>query len=543
MLKTLKAKVALYLAVGLTVVLALFTLFVVRQQRQDLRDTAIAHVAQLSDAVIRSTHFMMLQNQPYSVHRIIADVAQDRNIDRIRIFSKKGEVIDSTLPAEIGLTLDPKADGCISCHETAKPRERIGESDRVRIFSTEDGRRMVGTMQVLRNEPSCQSESCHDDDSRQPVLGVVDIVYSLDEIDRSINASAARMAGLSLAFVLLAAGCVSLLVHRLVYAPLIDLEAGAKRLAAGDLDQAIPVRSGDEFGQVAGSFNAMTAALRESQSRLREAARTLEQKVEERTLQLRAAEAEANQREKLAAVGLLASGVAHEINNPLTGVLTFSHLIREKMPDGSADAEDMDLVIRETKRCASIVRRLLDFARQKAPEMRATDLNPVIEEVARLVERSARLQGTAIEIDLDPGLPRVWIDENQVKQVVMNMLVNAQHATEGGGRIEVRTRRAPEPVAPEPGDDPIDMVEISIVDTGCGIPEADLQRIFDPFFTSKGVGKGTGLGLSVSHGIVRAHGGTIQVASEVGRGTAFRVFLPIHAAGAAQPAAPASTDA
>ncbi|MGZ9064804.1 MAG: sensor histidine kinase, partial [Burkholderiales bacterium] len=274
--------------------------------------------------------------------------------------------------------------------------------------------------------------------------------------------------------------------------------------------------------------NSMTAALRESRTELREAARTLEQKVEERTGQLRAAEAESLQREKLAAVGLLAAGIAHELNNPLTGVLTFSHLMREKLPEGSPDAEDMDLVIRETKRCASIIRRLLDFARQKAPEKKFADLNKVIEDTARFIERPAHLRDTEFGMDLAPDLPKVWIDENQVKQVIMNILVNAQHATEAGGRITVSSRVCPEPLAPEPGASPVPMVEVAIADTGCGIAEKDLQRIFDPFFTSKEVGKGTGLGLSVSHGIVKAHGGLIKVESTVGKGSTFRVYLPIQ---------------
>jgi two-component system NtrC family sensor kinase len=498
---------------------------------------------QLSDAIIRSTNFMMLQNQPYYVHRIIADVARDKDIDRVRIFSKNGTVIDSTFAPEVGLVVDRKAEGCISCHQTEPPRERFGDSDRARIFSAANGKRMVGVMQVIRNEPSCERAGCHAHVSQQPVLGVVDIVYSLETIDQKIRSSAMRIAEFSLAFVLLAATCVGVLVHRLVYLPLRDLETGARRLASGNLDEAIPVRSTDEFGQVAGSFNIMTTALRESQLQLREAASTLEQKVKERTLQLRAAEAEAAQREKLAAVGLLASGVAHEINNPLTGVLTFSHLLRQKMPDGSAEAEDMDLVIRETKRCASIIRRLLDFARRKTPEMKFTDLNAMIQDVVRFIDRAAHLHDTAIEIDLDPGLPCVWVDEDQMKQVVMNMLVNAQHATERGGSITVRSRLCSAPEGPERGAEPADMVEISIIDTGCGIPEQDLQRIFDPFFTSKGVGKGTGLGLSVSHGIVEAHGGTIKVESTVGKGSAFRVYLPIAASPQAKPPAAAGGDA
>ena len=171
--------------------------------------------------------------------------------------------------------------------------------------------------------------------------------------------------------------------------------------------------------------------------------------------------------------------------------------------------------------------------------MKYNDLNRIVDETARFIERPAHLQDTDITLDLDPALPRAWIDEDQVKQVVMNMLVNAQHATESGGSITVRTRRCPEPLAPEAGSPAVPMVEVAIEDTGCGIPQSNLQRIFDPFFTSKDVGKGTGLGLSVSHGIVKAHGGMISVESEVGKGTTFHVFLPIApAGGAAETAGP-----
>jgi two-component system NtrC family sensor kinase len=526
--RTLKAKVALYLALCLTAALVLFTVLVVRHERDELLGAAVDQLNQLSEVIIRSTRFAMLENRLEYVHKIIEDIAADDAISRIRIISKEGIIVDSTHAAEVGSFVDRRAEGCLSCHQSDAPRQRIGNNDRARIFSTADGQRMLATMQVIRNEPSCYNAACHVHLPHQSVLGVVDIVYPLDEIDATIRSSAARIAGYSLGFVLIASLCVGFLVHRLVYRPLRDLETGAKKLAAGNLDEPIPVRSVDEFGQLAGSFNAMTAALRDTQNKLRESARTLEQKVEDRTRQLRVAEAESVQREKLAAVGLLASGIAHELNNPLTGVLTFSYLIRDKLPPGSPDAEDMDLVIRETKRCASIIRRLLDFARQKAPEKKFTDLNKVIEETARFIERPAHLNDIIITMELAQDLPQLWIDENQIKQVVLNVLVNAQQATEGGGSITVRTRVCPEPVAPEPGAAAVRMVEIAVIDTGCGIPAKDLQRIFDPFFTSKEVGKGTGLGLSVSHGIVKAHGGTIKVESAVGEGSTFCIYLPIQ---------------
>jgi two-component system, NtrC family, sensor kinase len=322
-----------------------------------------------------------------------------------------------------------------------------------------------------------------------------------------------------LGFVVVASMLVGFIVHDLVYLPLRDLESGAQRLSAGNLDEPIPMRSSDEFGRLATLFNSMTDALRNSRAQLREWGRTLEQKVETRTKELRSAQAETMRGEKLASVGLLASGVAHELNNPLTGILTFSHLVRQKMADKSPDAEDLDLVIRETKRCAAIIKRLLDFAREKLPEKQFADLNRIVEDTVRIVESPAHLRNIEIVLDLDRDLPLIWIDGDQIKQVIMNMLVNAQHAVEEKGSITLSTRRAPQNGEP--------MVVISIVDTGCGIPEENLRRIFDPFFTSKNVGKGTGLGLSVSHGIVEAHGGRIEVESKVGEGSTFRVFLPL----------------
>jgi two-component system NtrC family sensor kinase len=313
----------------------------------------------------------------------------------------------------------------------------------------------------------------------------------------------------------------------LIYLPLKDLEAGATRIAFGNLDHAIPVRSEDEFGRVAGSFNHMTTALNESRSEMQEMLQTLELKVAERTKELLAARAEVAQGEKLASIGVLASGIAHELNNPLTGVLTFTSLMRKKAQDGSEDAEDLDLVIRETKRCASIIRRLLDFAREKVPVKGFFNLNQVIQDTVHFVERPASLQQVEITTNLDPGLPQVWGDADLLKQVVMNLLVNAQQAIEGRGTILVESRPYVAAESAKSGVEPLPMVEIAVTDTGCGIPQANLQRIFDPFFTSKEVGKGTGLGLSVSYGIVKAHGGKINVESVVGAGTTFRILLPI----------------
>ncbi len=522
--KTIKFKVVLYLAIALSAAMLVFTALIAWFLHNEILSTVSDHVTELSEVIVRSTRFAMLQNDPSYVNQIIHDVASQEGIDRVSVVSNEGRIIFSTYPPEIGQTVDRNAEACTSnCLQSEQPLEQLPRSQRTWTFKSPNGQSQLGSMEVIRNEPSCYNAACHHHSKGTPVLGVLNIDYSLGEINRELRASTLGIAGFSLGFIVIASLSIGFFVHRLVYLPLRDLESGARRLSTGNLDQPIPIRSADEFGKLASLFNGMTAALRNSRAELRDWAHTLEQKVEKRTQELRRAQAQTVRGEKLASVGLLASGVAHELNNPLTGILTFSHLLRQKMPDKSQDAEDMDLVIHETKRCAAIIKRLLDFAREKQPEKKFTDLNKVIEDTVRLVERPAYLRDIEITSDLDRTLPPIWIDADQIKQVIMNMLVNAQHAVEEKGSITVSTRRAPHPQAAEP----IPMVVISIVDTGCGISENNLQRIFDPFFTSKDVGKGTGLGLSVSHGLVEAHGGLIEVESKVGEGSTFRVFLPL----------------
>lgn len=531
---SLKFKVGFYLVIVLTVAVFLFTLMVVRHNREELLKQAISHAAQLSEVVIKSTRFAMLQNQPSYVDRIIQDVGAQHDIEKVRILSKNGTIIHSSKTGEIGTLIDQEAEACVTCHLDEKSLAASPMIGRPRFFTDPDGRRMLGSTAVIRNEPSCSNGGCHLHAEDQSVLGVLDIVYPLDKIDQAMRSNTITMIGLSLGFVILAAFLVSFLVHRMVYLPLRDLEEGAQRLATGDLEQPIPIRSADEFGQLAASFNSMTKALHKSRVELQDWGRTLEEKVKEAMRELQIAQAETVRSEKLASVGLLTAGIAHELNNPLTGILTFSHLVRKQMPDGSPAAEDLDLVIHETRRCAAIIRRLLDFAREKTPEKNFSDLNHLIVETVRLIEQPAHIDDIEIILELDEHLPALWIDEDLIKQVIMNILVNAQHAIEGEGSITIRTRvhdeyqrsaQAGGISGPDRGTVP--MVEFSVTDTGCGIAENDLPLIFDPFFTTKGVGKGTGLGLSVSHGTVAAHGGEIEVESTMGVGTVFRIYLPI----------------
>lgn len=241
----------------------------------------------------------------------------------------------------------------------------------------------------------------------------------------------------------------------------------------------------------------------------------LEQKVVERTKELQEAQEQLIQSEKLASIGQLAAGVAHELNNPISVMLGFSQAILRKLPEDDPLRKPLATIEREGLRCKGIIQNLLDFARRSKPSLQPTNVNEVLEAACALIEHQISLDNVVVTKGYDPHLPQVLADANQLQQVFVNIIINARDAMPQGGTLRLITRSL--------GDE----VHIIFSDTGIGIPPENIKRIFDPFFTTKEVGQGTGLGLSVSYGIVEQHGGTIEVKSEVGVGTTFIVKLPV----------------
>jgi len=292
-----------------------------------------------------------------------------------------------------------------------------------------------------------------------------------------------------------------------------------ERISGGELDHRIPSTRSDELGLLAQSFNTMTDSLAAARAEIQGLMDGLEKTVEERTAALRETQAQLVNAAKLASLGRLAASIAHEINNPLAGILTFSRLMLRELEEGAPAPEERErylknlrLIERETQRCTTIVRNLLDFARQRPLTLSESDANAVIDEALSLVGHQIELKG--IELDRHPGqLPLIKVDFGQIRQAFVNVILNACDAMEAGGRLTIRT--APTDVGG---------VEVEFTDTGSGISEENLSHIFDPFFSTKA--KGTGLGLSVVYGIVERHGGSLDVQSRPGEGTTIRIRLP-----------------
>jgi two-component system NtrC family sensor kinase len=218
-------------------------------------------------------------------------------------------------------------------------------------------------------------------------------------------------------------------------------------------------------------------------------------------------------------VGKLAANIAHELNNPLQGIVTFSHLLLERMPPGHQNIASVQIIVNQANRCRDIIRGLLDFARQREPDKALCNVNDILLDSISLLEPQAMFHNIKITKDFDPELPVTTIDPSQIERVFMNMIINAAEAMDGQGDLTLVTRYFENEHC----------IQVEISDTGHGIKEEDLRYVFDPFFTTKEVGKGTGLGLAISYGITREHDGTISVKSEVGKGTTFTIKLPVDA--------------
>jgi len=620
MLTRIGTQVILGVALVTAVTIGVVAVLIIRAHEADLIAALSRSADQLSETVKSSTYYDMLENRRDSLHRVIETIGRQEGIERVRIFNKDGQIMFSSAPAEIGRSLDKRAEACYACHAVDRALEKPPIPERIRVFHGPNGTRVLGIVNPIQNQPSCWSAACHAHTAKQSVLGVLDVTVSVAEVDRQIAAGKWQIVGLAAAAIAASSLLLWWLNRRLILRPVEALAAGTRRVAEGDLTTSIPESATHELGGLARAFNKMTRRLAETQRQLTQA-------------------------DKLASVGRLAAGVAHEINNPLTGVLTYASLLLKRAEGNRELKEDLEVIVRETKRCRDIVKGLLDFARATPPKSQPTDLNEVARRAVAVVMNQLALNRVALTLDLAPGLPQVTADPNQMQQVMVNLLVNAADAIgEEGGAITVSTQaasvppwgttpirkvtcptgcdlldpsvriggmpairvsrswdgqiatvhldpvygrfnhlasqaspdgqisvfacprcrealtlpggRCPRCEAPTfgvrspgaglvefcsrtgchwarweavEGKGPRPCAELTVTDTGVGIPPEDLGRIFEPFFSTKET-RGAGLGLAVTWGIVEAHGGRIEVVSEVGKGSRFTVRLPLKPA-------------
>jgi two-component system, NtrC family, sensor kinase len=451
-------------------------------------ETSATNVIRLGQAVESILRFSMLENRRDEIKRAIVNLANHEDIESVTLADHSTKtIIFAADDSEQGKTIENTDARCTGCHADADiPRLVLPKSEVHHITSDNE---VINTVTPIYNSQDCYHAACHAHSPEEQVLGVMQIGLTfgpvLDEFERARH----RLLAMIFLLALVTATLVFWLIQVWVGKPVKDLLAATEALASGDMDHF--VKTGEtELGKLGEAFNSMQRKLRETQRQI-------------------------IMQEKLVSVGKLAAGVAHEINNPLTGILTFTEDLIDDAEEGDERLDDYEVIRRETLRCRGIVRNLLDFSKQDQPQLQDVNISDIIENTIKLVEKLAKFQN--INLYFDPAIhqPSVVADPGQMEQVFLNFLINSSEAMDNGGDIRISSRWHKSEGT----------VELCFTDTGNGMSPQVLSKIFEPFFSTKG-GKTSGLGLAVVWSIIERHGGRIEVQSEVDKGTTFRVFLP-----------------
>src|SRR5579863_6989269 len=520
---SISAKLIGSLLAVMVVIFALLGYLNIRLHRQHLEAAALASAERVSDVIKRSTTYYMLRNDREGLYHSIQTMADEPGMVKVRILDPEGRISYSTDAAEVSHVLDKTAEACYGCHTQSQPLARLNRPDRFRIYRNGGGHRVLGIITPIENQPSCSNAACHAHPDSQQVLGVLDVNLSLAKTDVQLADSSARMLAYTTGAMLLVAALSWLFVWRVVGKPIKALKNGTEHLSLGELGYQIEERSHDEVGELAHSFNGMSLQLRAANEEIVTWAKTLEERVEQKTSELKRAHDHVLHVEKMASIGKMAAVVAHEVNNPLSGILTYAKLLRKWVASGQAEHEKredaiqcLELIAAESRRCGDLVKNLLTLSRTAPMNVQPTDLRTVLDRCLLLVRHQLELGGIQLQVNLAENLPRVPCDPAQMEQVFLALIMNAIDAMPKGGNLWIEARLSPDETE----------INIQVRDDGAGIAPDILPQIFEPFLTTKESGRGVGLGLAISRGIVERHNGRIDVESELGRGTNFTVTLP-----------------
>jgi len=500
----IKFFIALFLV--MFVGLATFTFINVKSEADDLLEQVELAALRTTDLIKESTHYSMLINRKEDIHQIFQNFSQMPGFDAIRIYDKEGEVIFTTRPEEASTRVTINSEACQVCHRYPEPLKALATKERHRII-TADGHRVLALINPIENEPACYGSGCHLHPDEKFILGVLDVQMSLATVDADIASSRRQTIWASVILVISVLLVTGFLIWTLIRAPVRKLTEGTRAIAQGNLDYIIPLHRKDEIGELANSFNTMTTELKKAREEL--------ESIQTHLIQM----------EKMVSLGKLCASVAHELNNPLGGILTYARLSQKKLASSqltperlSSIQEDLSIVAEETSRCGNIVKNLLLFSKRQIGEFAVADLHQILDRCTQLVEHHLKLNNIELARAYQKEKAEIICDKDQIQQAFLAILDNAVAAMPHGGTLSIVTNSNLRKKK----------VKIQIQDTGSGIPLADLPHIFEPFYTTKKEGKGVGLGLSVCYGIIERHNGKIEVNSVAGHGSTFIIEFPLH---------------
>jgi len=520
----LGARLILPLVAIVAVTFAMYAVVTYRSTRGELLDSLRSNAERSSDLIRRATHDGMLLNRLDEVQETLTRLVESPGVAAIRVYDKKGTVVLSARPDELGQRFPISSETCESCHEADHPTE-AGLLQQSGLARLSEGQEVLRHLSLIPNEPACAVSGCHTSPDQASIIGVLDVEMSMEPVEATLRAAQIRIALTTVALIALIGWACWLFIDRLVRRPVAVLTEGTRRIAAGDLETRIHIEGDHEFADLARSFNSMSEDLLTVDREVESWSRTLEDRVAEKSAELQRAHRQVLHMEKMASLGKLSATVAHELNNPISGMLNYARLIerelgRQPLPASAREEllRYLGVIHRECLRCGRIVSNLLLFARRSGTEMAPVDLRTVVDQSVMLIDHHLHVIGVRLEKKLPEGDLTVIADPGELQQALVALMINAVESMTGSEGVNACL--AIEVVVED------DSVRIDIGDTGPGIPADVLPHIFEPFYSTKEEEGGVGLGLSVVYGIVQRHRGRIDVDSVVGRGTTIHLWIP-----------------
>ncbi len=516
----------LIIAVGTLITLGsiLFGFTFMRYEESIMMNNLMSYASSTADLVKKAVNYYMLTSHREAIEQTVQVIGSSAEIRDISIFDMSGRIVYSSQKSQVSRTMDKTSATCRSCHPgNGTPLTAVPESKNWTITADPSGNKILKFVIPIYNESSCSTAPCHYHQKEKQILGVLETNFSTATVDAVMKKNRIGTIFFGGLFIVMISSSLCVILYKFVSKPVSLLDEGMHKLAKGELDHVIEIHSKDEMGLLANTFNTMASDIKRYKDNMENWTKALEEEIQKKTSEIMKAHDQLINAEKLASLGRMAAGVAHELNSPLTGIVTFAHLMKKRVPpDNTQDIEDLEVIIEQTERCSKIVKGLLGFSRKTTAEKVFANINSLTENTISMVRNQAKFHNIKFSLNFDESIPPIPTDPNQMQQVFINLLINAADAMNERGQITVATRVSFDTATGKKH------VEIEFTDTGPGIPEEHLGRVFEPFFTTKPVGKGTGLGLAVSYGIIKKHGGNIFVRSETGKGASFFVRLPVE---------------
>ena len=511
----------LIIAIGILIITGSFVFWyaISYKQKMDVISIAVKYGVSFIDYIKERTRHKMLSSHSHDIQQTLEDVSTAEGVERVRIFDHNGKILFSTYKKEIGNPVDMESIACIGCHSSAGTLpELLEEPKKWHINKNPEGYSVLKLVEPINNDPACFTSNCHAETEKDGVLGFVEADLSLALFDKTRLKQVTALTGYTIIFLLAVSISLLIILRKLVTRPVSNLVDSMESVTAGDLDYSVNVSSRDEVGRLAGNFNLMIKDLKAVKDQMDSWAQSLEAEVSRKTEVIKTAHAGLLQAEKLASLGRMAAGIANELDKPLNEIAMSAHQLKTRTSLDSSAKEDLNIIIEQAERSDKIIRSFLDFTLAKPAEKGKVNINELLRKTVFILKHQKRFNNITIDTNME-DIPVITIgDKSQFQQVFMNLLINAADAMNDNGTIIVATRKTIV--------DNESFIEVEFTDTGPGIREEDIPRLFEPFFSTKPEEKGTGLGLSVCHGIVSHLGGHIKVISAVGKGTSFFARFP-----------------